>query len=85
LQTSAKGARVTFADGTPSVSHGPFGAPHTLLAGYCAIQVPSLQEAIAWVKRWPTLDGDGKVEIEIRQLFEADNFDVETNQSPRAA
>jgi hypothetical protein len=81
LQTSAKGARVTFADGTPSVSHGPFGAPHTLLAGYCVIQVPSLHEAFAWAKRWPTHDGDGKVEIEIRQLFEAEDFGDAPNQT----
>jgi hypothetical protein len=85
LQTSAKGARVTFADGTPSISHGPFDVRRSLLAGYCVIQVPSLQEAIAWVKRWPTLDGDGKVEIEIRQLFEAEDFGAEPNQPPRVA
>lgn len=74
LRASAKGVRVTFVGGVPSISHGPFDGPRALLAGYCVIQVPSLQDAIAWVERWPTLDGDGTVEIEIRQLFEAEDF-----------
>jgi hypothetical protein len=74
LRTSSLGARVNFVDGVPSVTHGPFAAPHSLLAGYCVIQVASLQDAIGWVERWPTLDGDGAVEIEIRQLFETEDF-----------
>jgi hypothetical protein len=74
LRASALGARVNFAGGKASITQGPFGVPASLLAGYCVIQVPSLQDAIRWVKRWPTLDGDGTVEIEIRQLFEAEDF-----------
>jgi hypothetical protein len=85
LRTSAKGARVTFAGGVPSISHGPFDGPRALLAGYCVIQVPSLQEAIAWVMRWPTLDGGGTIEIEIRQLFEAEDFGPALNQEESVA
>jgi hypothetical protein len=74
LRTSALGARVNFVDGSPSVTRGPFATPGALVAGYCVIQVASLDDAIGWVKRWPTLDGDGTVEIEIRQLFETEDF-----------
>ena len=77
LQASAKGARVRFSDGRPSVVDGPFADPRSLLAGFCVIRVSSKQEAIDWVKRWPPLDGDGNVEIEIRQLFEAEDFATE--------
>jgi hypothetical protein len=85
LQDSGKGARVRFVDGTPTVTHGPLAASQTLLAGYCVIQVKSLDEAIAWVKRWPTLDGDGSVDIEIRRLFEADDFGSELSPELRDA
>ena len=73
LQPPSTGARVTFTDGKPTVSDGPFSG-RDLLAGFCIIQVASKQEAIDWVKRWPALDGDGECEIEIRQVFEAEDF-----------
>ena len=85
LQASSKGARVRFVAGTPTVTNGPFAAPETLLGGYFVIQVASLDDAIAWVKRWPTLDGDGAVDIEIRQLFEADDFGSELSPELREA
>ena len=72
LQPSTRGARVKFTGGAPTVTDGPF--PGDLLAGFCIIQVASKEEAIEWVKRWPALDGDGGIEIEIRQVFEADDF-----------
>ena len=75
LQPSVKGARVTFSSGKPSVIDGPFAETKELVAGFCIIQVTSKQEAIDWVKRWPPLDGD--VELEIRQLFEAEDFGAE--------
>ncbi len=74
LRTSALGARVNFVNGSARITRGPFAAPGTLVAGYCVIQVASLDDAIGWAKRWPTLDGDGTVEIEIRQLFETEDF-----------
>jgi hypothetical protein len=85
LQASSKGVRVRFVDGTPTVQLGAFAAPETLLSGYFVIQVASLDDAIAWVKRWPRLDGDGSVDIEIRQLFEADDFGSELSPELRKA
>src|SRR2546421_8959257 len=61
LQPSSKGARVKFSAGKPTVTDGPFGQTSDLLAGFCLIQVKSKAEAIDWVKRWPTLDGDGEI------------------------
>ncbi len=74
LQPSSKGARVTFSGGKPTVSDGPFIETKELIAGYSIIQVKSKQEAIEWVKRWPPLDGGGHVEIEIRQMFDLEDF-----------
>jgi hypothetical protein len=86
LQPSSKGSRVKFSSGKPStVIDGPFAETKELIAGFSMIQVKSKQEAIEWVKRWPTLDADGNVEIEIRQLFEAEDFGPEFTPEMRAA
>jgi hypothetical protein len=77
LQPSSKGVRVKFSGGKPKVTNGPFGKAEDLVAGFCMIQVKSKEEAIDWIKRWPALDGDGEAEIEIRQLFEAEDFGAE--------
>jgi hypothetical protein len=77
LQPSAKGARITFSGGKPTVVDGPFTEAKELIAGYTLIEVKSREEAIEWVKRWPALDGDGEVELELRQLYEADDFGAE--------
>ena len=77
LKPTAKGARVKFRRGKPTVTDGPFTESKEVIAGYCLIQVASMQEAIDWVKRWPALDADGEVEIEIRPLFEAEDFGAE--------
>lgn len=74
LQRSSKGARVKFSKGKPTITDGPFAEAKELIAGYSIIQVKSRQEAIDWVKRWPALDGEGNVEIEIRQMFELEDF-----------
>jgi len=71
IQPSAKGARVTFARGTRSVTNGPFPA-HELVAGFWMIQVASKDQAIEWAKRVPFADGEV---IEIRQVFEASDFE----------
>jgi hypothetical protein len=83
LQPSAKGARVKLSGGRPTVIDGPFAETKELVAGFCIIQTKSRQEAIEWVKRWPPLDGD--VEIEIRQIFEAEDFGAEFTPELRAA
>ncbi len=74
LQPSSKGARVKFSGGKPRVTDGPFTESKELVAGFSILQVDSKEEAIEWVKRWPQIDGGGEVEIEIRQLFELEDF-----------
>ncbi|HEY0662031.1 MAG TPA: YciI family protein [Lysobacter sp.] len=71
LHPSSKGARVRFDGGKRAVIDGPFGETKELVAGFWLIQVKSLEEAIEWVKRVPFSGGE---EIEIRQVFEADDF-----------
>jgi hypothetical protein len=84
LQPSSKGARVKFSAGNPTVSDGPL-TQAGLIAGFCLIQVKSREEAIDWVKRWPQLDGDGEIEIEIRQVYEAADFGAEFTPDLREA
>ncbi|MDQ1647367.1 MAG: hypothetical protein QOJ50_3551 [Cryptosporangiaceae bacterium] len=74
LRPSALGARVRFDGGSVTVIDGPFTESKELVAGYSLIQAKSIEEAIEWVKRWPALDGGGNVRIEIRQVFEAEDF-----------
>ena len=76
LQPSAKGARVRFSGTGRTVVDGPFVETKELVAGYWLWQCKSLQEAIDWVKRCPNpMPGDS--EIEIRQVFEAEDFGAE--------
>ncbi len=73
LQPSSKGARVQFSGPKRTVIDGPFAETKELIAGYWIWQVRSLDEAIEWVKRCPNpMESDS--EIEIRQVFEADDF-----------
>ncbi len=74
LHPSRKGARIRFSGGKPHVTDGPFSEAKELIAGYTIIQAKSREEAIEWVKRWPPLDGDGQVELELRQLYELEDF-----------
>jgi hypothetical protein len=74
LKPSARGARIKFRKGKPNVTDGPFTEAKELVAGYTIIRVASRDEALAWVKRWPVEDGDGEVELELRELYEADDF-----------
>ena len=71
LQASSKGARVKFGRGKQTVTDGPFTEAKELVAGFWLWQVKSKEEAIEWVKRAPFGDG---AEIEIRQVFEAEDF-----------
>jgi hypothetical protein len=73
LQASSKGARVRFTGSKRAVIDGPFAETKELIAGFWLIQVKSKEEAIEWVKRIPNPDGED-FEIEIRQVFEADDF-----------
>jgi hypothetical protein len=77
LQPTSKGARVKFDNGQPRVIDGPFAEAKELIAGFSLIEVASRADAIEWVKRWPPIDGHGNVEIEIRQVYEAEDFGAE--------
>ncbi|HEY0018073.1 MAG TPA: YciI family protein [Longimicrobium sp.] len=74
LKPSANGARVSFSGGRPTVIDGPFTEAKELIAGVSIIEVASKEEAIEWVKRWPRIDGGGNVQIEIRPLYEFEDF-----------
>jgi hypothetical protein len=71
LHPTSKGARIEYSGKEPSVSHGPFKLTGDIVAGFWLIQVKSRDEAIQWMKRAPF---DGGAEIEIRQVFDADDF-----------
>lgn len=76
LQASSKGARVKFSGAKRTVTDGPFPETKELIAGFWMWQCNSKEEAIEWVKRCPN-PHDGESEIEIRQVFEAEDFGAE--------
>src|SRR3982750_4749446 len=76
LQPSSKGARVRFSGEKRTVIDGPFTEAKELIAGFWLIQVKSKEEAIEWVKRCPN-PFEGESEIEIRPVFEAEDFGAE--------
>ncbi len=76
LHPSKKGARVRFSGAKRTVIDGPFTETNELVAGFWLWQVRSREEAIEWVKRCPN-PMEGESEIEIRQVFEADDFGAE--------
>jgi hypothetical protein len=78
LQASSKGAKVRFSKAKRTVIDGPFAETKELIAGFWLWQVKSRAEAIEWAKRIPSnAFPDGEGEIEIRQVFEADDFGPE--------
>jgi hypothetical protein len=76
VHPSSKGVRVVFSGSDRKVIDGPFAETKELLAGYWVWQVKSMEEAIEWVKRIPNPDDEESV-IEIRPIFEADDFGAE--------
>jgi hypothetical protein len=77
LQPSSKGARVRFSGDKRTVIDGPFAETKELIAGFWLWQVKSKEEAIEWVKRCPNPFPGKESEIEIRQVFEAEDFGAE--------
>jgi hypothetical protein len=77
LQPSSKGARVRFSGERRTVIDGPFAETKELVAGYWLWQVKSKEEAIEWVKRCPNPMPGTEAEIEIRQVFESEDFGEE--------
>ena len=84
LHPSSKGARVRFSGSRRTVIDGPFPETKELIAGFWLIQVKSKEEAIEWVKRAPNPMPGTEPEIEIRQVFEADDFGAEFTPELRA-
>src|SRR6266478_5131803 len=76
LQPSSKGKRVRFQGAKRTVIDGPFTETKELIAGFWLWQLRSMEEAVEWVKRCPN-PHDGESEIEIRQVFEAEDFGAE--------
>ncbi len=84
LQPTSKGARVRFSGGQVSVTEGPFAQNGDLIAGFWIWKVGSKQEAIDWAKKVPMPMPSGEAEIEIRQIFEAEDFGAEFTPELRA-
>src|SRR5918998_2785937 len=81
LHPSSKGKRVRFSGANRTVIDGPFAETKELIAGYWIWQVKSMDEAVQWLKRAPF---DGGTEVEIRPIFEADDFGKEFTPELRA-
>jgi hypothetical protein len=75
LHPSSKGVRVVFSGNERKVIDGPFAETKELLAGYYVWQVKSMDEAIEWVKRMPSAEDAAEEAVEIRPVFELDDFD----------
>ena len=84
LQPSSKGARVRFSGEKRIVTDGPFAETKELVAGFWMWQVKSKAEAIEWVKRCPNPMPGTEAEIEIRQVFEAEDFGEQLTPELRA-
>jgi hypothetical protein len=84
LHPTSKGARVKFSGETRTVVRGPFAGPKDLVAGFWMFKVKSLDEAIEWVTRCPN-PMEGESEIEIRPVFEAEDFGAELTLELREA
>jgi hypothetical protein len=84
LQASSKGARVRFSGNKRTVIDGPFTETKELVAGFWIFQVKSREEAIEWVKRAPNPFPGEESEIEIRQVFEASDFEDVLTPEARA-
>jgi len=84
LQPSLEGARVRFSGAARTVTAGPFSETDGLIAGFWMFDVSSREEAIEWVKRFPN-PLDGEAEIEIRRVYEAEDFGAELTPELREA
>jgi len=84
LQPSSKGARVRFSGSKRTVIDGPFAETKELIAGFWLLQAKSKEEVIEWIKRAPNPSPGQDSEIEIRQIFEAEDFGAEFTPELRA-
>lgn len=74
LHSSATGARLRVSKGNVTVTDGPFAEAKEVIAGFVMIEASSLEEAVQWAARCPSLKGDCDAEIEVRQVIEASDF-----------
>lgn len=74
LHPSSRGVRIHYDGQARTVTEGPFEQPTTLVGGYWLIEVASLDEAVAWMRRCPNPNEDGQSEVEIRQVYTAEDF-----------
>ena len=74
LKATSKGAKVKFRKGKPLVTDGPFTETKEIVAGFTLVEADSLAHVLDWVRRWPQIDGHGEVEIEVRELYELEDF-----------
>ncbi len=74
LQASAKGARIYFEGDKRTVVDGPFAETKELIAGYWLVEMKSLEECVEWFRRCPCPSRSGETNIEIRRVFEAEDF-----------
>ncbi len=75
LQPTSKGVRISFAAGKRTIIDGPFTEAKEIIAGYTIIQVKTREEGLEWARRFPAPFPGGQGEIEIRQLFELEDFE----------
>ena len=69
LKPSSEGARVLFDGGTTSVVDGPFTESKELVAGFALLETRTQEEALEWLRRWPAIDADGEVRLELRAVL----------------
>jgi PhnB protein len=74
LRPSREAVRIRFHNGDPLVTDGPFPETRELIAGFTAIEASSMKEAIDWACQWPPLDANGGVELEVRRLYDMEDF-----------
>ena len=74
LQPTSKGIRIKYSGGTRTIVDGPFTESKEVIAGYTLIQVKTREEGLEWARRFPAPLGNGEGEIEVRQLYEIEDF-----------
>lgn len=84
LHPSSRGARIRYQGTARTVIDGPFAEANELVAGFWLIEVGSLDEAIAWMKRAPNPHDDGESEVEIRQVFSSEDLAAAFTSEQRA-
>ena len=82
LHPSSKGVRISYADGKPTVTDGPFSETKELIGGFWVLQVKSKEEAVEWLRRCPF---EGNEVVELRQIHDAEDFAAAMQESRRQA